>query len=471
MSVGKRTHAIVIGGSLAGLFSARVLSKYFDSVTVVERDKYPNTPGNRPGVPQSRHLHALLLRGKRIVESLFPGISDDLMNSGAIELDAGSDLAWFMPAGWGIRYRSGITALSFSRDLLDFVVRGRIRQIENITLLEETDVIGLRATLHGDRITGVTIREKNVEGRKAGNGIDLEADLVVVASGRSSKLPEWLVQLGYDAPEESYVNANVGYASRYYSIPAQWESDWKAVFLQARPPERTRAGVLFPVEGNRWMVSLMGGDRDFPPVDEQGFNDFMRGLPSSELYEAVHNARALTPISGYRNMENRVRHFEKMRRWPRGLVALGDGVCAFNPVYGQGMTMAAIGAELLDQMIRERGIDGIGQEFQKKLAKENQAPWMLATGEELRFRTTKGAKPNSMLKFMHWYLDRVFELSTRDHIVRQRFFEVHQMIKPPTALFAPGIVLRVLKAAISRFELDASNSPKPLPLRSRTTGD
>ena len=228
---------------------------------------------------------------------------------------------------------------------------------------------------------------------------------------------------------------------------------------------------MFPVEGNRWMVTLMGGDRDFPPVDEVGFSDFMRSLPSSELYEALKHAKALTPVSGYRNMENRVRHFEKMRRWPERLVTLGDGVCAFNPVYGQGLTMAAIGSELLDKMISKRGIDGIGKVFQKALAKENQAPWMLATGEDYRYRTTQGAKPGSMLKFMHWYLDRVFELSTRDTIVRQRFFEVHQMIKPAAALFAPGIALRVIMAAIAPVQAEAANVRKAQPLRSQPTGD
>ena len=448
MSQDRLSHAIVVGGSLAGMLTARVLSHHFSQVTIIERDEYPESPAPRPGIPQSRHLHGLLLRGTRILEDIFPGISAELLESGALKLDAGDDLKWLMPRGWGVRYSSGMTVLSFTRDLLDYVVRKHVNRWPNITILSGYEAVGLLTNLFNDRVRGVRIRDRHAE-KDVKN---IEADFVVVASGRNSKLNEWLADLGYDAAEESYVNAHVGYASRLYSIPAAWEADWKAVILQAAPPERVRGGLMLPVEGNRWLVTAVGGDRDYPPVDEGGFLSFIESLPSREIIDAISHAKPLTAISGYRTMENRIRHFEKMKKWPRRLVTLGDGVCAFNPVYAQGMTMAAIGAELLSDMIASRGIDDLGLEYQKRLAKANNAPWMLATGTDFRYRTTEGIKPGPASEFMHWYMDKIFQLVTHDSIVRTRFFEVHQMTKPASALFAPQIVWRVVKTALSGGE-------------------
>jgi hypothetical protein len=266
-------------------------------------------------------------------------------------------------------------------------------------------------------------------------------------------MPQWLAAIGCDAPKETVVNAHLGYASRLYRIPAGFEADWKAFFVQAAPPDRTRAGVLFPIEGGRWMVTLGGGDRDYPPTDEEGFLAFARSLPTPEFYEAIKEAEPLTPISGYRTTENRWRHYERMKRWPERLVVLGDGACAFNPVYGQGMTMAARGAQLLDQVLIKgrRGPDrlrGLGRAFQQRLARINGEPWLLATGEDYRYRGCEGAPPSRSLRLMHKYMDRIFVISTENSYVRQRFLEVQQMLKPPTTLFSPRVVGRVVWSLI-----------------------
>jgi 2-polyprenyl-6-methoxyphenol hydroxylase-like FAD-dependent oxidoreductase len=450
-----RSHAVVIGGSIAGLLAARVLSDHFDLVTVIERDRYPAAPAPRPGVPQSRHVHALLARGLNILEKLFPGLSDELIAAGAVEIEVGSDLAWLNPAGWGIKVDFGIDALSFSRDLLDWVARRRVSSIPNVRLLEDREARGLITNECGAAVSGVSFRPRNQAFETSGDEGRLAADLVVDAGGRASRLPQWLAAIGYDPPVETMVDARLGYASRLYKIPARVDAGWKGVFVQTAPPEHIRGGLIFPIEGQRWIVTLIGGGGDYPPVDDESFLEFASGLRSPVIYEAIRNAEPLTPITGYRNTENRKRHYERLKRWPSALIVIGDGACAFNPVYGQGMTTAAIGAEWLDKCLRENSGRGGGKSgglalrFQRGLARLNAAPWTLSTGEDYRYRDAQGGAPNRMTRFMHGYVDRVLSLSTRDAEVRRRFLEVQGMLKPPSELFKPGVVARVIWGVVA----------------------
>ena len=205
---------------------------------------------------------------------------------------------------------------------------------------------------------------------------------MVVADGRNSRLPDWLAALGYEPPQETVVNSFQGYASRLYRPPAGFEADWKALYIQQAPPADPRGGVVSPVEGGLWLVSLIGGDGDYPPTDEAGFLDFARSLRSPALYEAIAEAEPLTPIVGQRATENRLRHYDRLGRLPEGVVVVGDAVCAFNPVYGQGMTAAAIGAEVLDRWLRgesSRRSPGRGRVFQHALAQATAAAWQLST--------------------------------------------------------------------------------------------
>jgi 2-polyprenyl-6-methoxyphenol hydroxylase-like FAD-dependent oxidoreductase len=448
------SHAVIVGGSIAGMLAARALSNHFDRVTIIERDRLPQSAEPRKGVPQSRHIHALMMRGKEIIEELFPGVCRQLIDAGSAVLDIGSDVKWLTPAGWGLSFQSGLTFLSFSRDLLDATIRDRLRQISNISFLENCDVTGLIPDATGNCVAGVSLtfadpasgerREKEVSAR-----------LVIDASGRGSRLPEWLERLGYQRPGETVVNAHLGYASRLYQRPAGVSIPWRALLVGAAPPNEARAGLVFPLEGQRWIVTLVGGDRDYPGTDEEGFIEFARSLRSSELYRAIEQTEPLTPIYGTRSTENRFRHFDQLTRWPERLLVIGDGACAFNPVYAQGMTTAAIAAVSLDRCLSvhrssrgPRDLNGFARCFLKELGRINRAPWALATGQDYRYRGTQGASVTRKTKFMNWYMDHVFQLGTRNAAVRRRFLEVQQMVKSPVSMFHYEVVMRVIGQAL-----------------------
>ena len=440
-------NAVVIGGSIAGLLASRVLSAYFERVTLVERDRFPAQAGPRKGLPQARHLHVLLARGRHAMQELFPGIGGELMAAGAEMIDAGRDIAWLTRAGWGARFCSQICSFACSRPLLDDVIRRRVAAIANITIREETEVAGLRLAADGRRITGIVVHDR---GRGPGCRSEIAADLIVDASGRTSRTPDWLADFGFERPEETVVDAHLGYASRIYRRPPATPADWKCLYVQAAPPERTRGGVAFAIEGNRWIVTLGGVGGDYPPTDEAGFHEFMRSLASPELFQAVAGAEPLSPIAGYRATENRWRHYERLSRRPEGLLVLGDAACAFNPVYGQGMTMAALGALLLGDSLktwhqrRHPAFDGLAATLQRALAGLNKNPWLLATSEDFRSPLLDGARPRLSSRLTHRYLDRLIAHTTSDQDLRHVFLGVLHMVNPPDALFRPDILARVL---------------------------
>lgn len=440
---GKRLgeQAVVLGGSLAGLLTARVLTEHFRRVILLERDRYPAEPGPRKGVPQARHLHVLLARGQLVLERLFPGIRDQLVARGASLIDAARDLAWLTPAGWGPRFECGLSYIACSRDLLDWAVHRRVAGLPDIQIRENVDALDLIPTAEGGAIAGVTLRSRDaVGGREAER---LTADLVVDASGRSSRTPQWLTSLGYPSPAETVVNAFLGYASRIYRRPDGPQRDWEGFYIQTAPPERTRAGAIFPIEGDRWLVTVGGGGKDYPPTEEADFLAFARSLPVPEFAEALTKAEPLSPIVGHRNTENRLRHYEGLSSRPEGFLVTGDAACAFNPVYGQGMTTAALGAEVLDRCLRHcrpnDGLAGLARRFQRALARSNAVPWMLATSEDYRYRNTEGEPPSRATRLLHRYLDRVIELSVADPAVRRIMLEVFHLVRPPRALFRPRI--------------------------------
>lgn len=437
------TQAIVIGSSMTGMLTARVLSDHFEQVTVIERDRLPNGAELRSGVPQGRHLHILLAHGFEIMEDLFPGLSDELGAAGVPQMRWGLDTINRTSGGWLSRFDSGIVTRAPSRALLDWTIRQRLLQNPRITFLEERQVTGLTTTPDNSRVTGVRLKKRGTDEAET-----LTADLVVDCSGRESHAPEWLKSLGYDAPPETHVNAFLGYATRWYERPAHTTVDWKLVVIGAKPPHIPRGGGILEVEGGRWVVTIAGINKDYPPTDEQGFLEFARSLADPTVYEAIKDAKPISGITGYQRTENRWRHYERLSRLPGHFVVLGDATCAFNPIYGQGLTVGAMSAKALDASLRESDdLMGLPPRFQKRLAGLIKNVWLMATGEDLRYPGTEGKRPNLFARMTQKYLERVLRTMPTSTDLTLAFIEVMNLRQPPTILFHPKHVLTVLRGA------------------------
>lgn len=439
----KRDHAIVIGGSMAGLWTARILTNHFARVTVLERDQLPAEPQHRSGVPQSRHVHTLLSKGLQQLEALFPGLAEELAAEGATSFDWGADIIMFMRGRTAPRRPFAIKGISASRIMLENGVRRRLAADDRVHFVEGTEVIALRTDEEGKRVTGVEIRRRSGAGNKGTSLETLTADWIVDASGRRSRVPQWLQAIGYEAPDEEVVNAFLGYASRRYEKPAGVATDWRVMVQFVNPPN-PRSGVIFQEEDGNWMVTLSGTAADYPPVDEEGFLAFARSLEPA-FYAAIKDARPLSSIHGYRATENRLRHYEKLSRWPDNFAVIGDAVFAPNPIYGQGMTAAALSAVALDKTLQKARPDlaGAARRYQQQVAKVVAPIWLMATSEDLRFPTTEGARPGQMARILHWYFDRIFQVVPDDPDVAKIFVAVFQLLQPGPALFHPRVLARV----------------------------
>lgn len=448
--------AAVIGGSMTGLLAARVLADYFEQVTVIERDRLPQGAELRNGVPQGRHLHILLAHGFEIMEDLFPGLNDELAAAGVPKTRWGLDSINLTAGGWLPRFESGIVTRTPSRALLDWTIHQRLMQNPRITFLEERQVTGLTATPDNMRVTGVRMKRRGTDEEET-----LNADLVVDASGRESHTPEWLQSLGYDAPPESHVNAFLGYATRWYERPNDPTIDWRLLLISARPPHIPRGAAILEVEGGRWVVTVAGINKDYPPADETGFLEFARSLAAPTIYEAIKAAKPISGISGYQRTENRWRHYERLSRLPGNFIVFGDAACAFNPIYGQGLTVGAMSVKTLDACLREDGdLMHLPPRFQKRLASTIKNVWLLATGEDLRYPATEGKRPNASERLTQKYLDRVMRAMPTSTDLTLAFFEVLNLRQPPTALFHPKLVLKVLRGERNK---EAGAPLQPLP--------
>jgi 2-polyprenyl-6-methoxyphenol hydroxylase-like FAD-dependent oxidoreductase len=450
---GAGRRALVLGAGMAGLAAARVLADHVDRVTVVEQDALPTEASPRRGTPQSRHVHVLLNSGRTILNRLFPGLEDDLGAAGAPVVDGAKDIAWLMTAGWGIRYPSKYIARIASRPLLEATVRRRLTQNPRVDFVAERSVEGLLASEDRSRVHGVRVRPRGDE--PGGAEEDLTADLVVDATGRGSRASQWLRAIGYPEPPRTEIDAFLGYASRYYRLPPDPHRSWQGLYVQARLPAELRSGFFFRVENDAWLCTLAGYGRDHPPTDEEGYLAFARSLRAPLLYEAIKDAEPLTPPVAIRSTANVWRHYERLPRWPDGFVALGDAVCAFNPVYGQGMSVAAKEAMVLDGLLRRRrrpdgDLAGLAGQFQRKLPQTIRPAWTMATGEDFRVPQVEGGRPGRSARFLHWYLDRVIQLATEDVFARQAFFEVLNLDRPPTCLFDPRLIAKVILGPTGR---------------------
>ncbi|HYP41302.1 MAG TPA: FAD-dependent monooxygenase [Chloroflexia bacterium] len=450
LTVGRRlgASAVVIGGSIAGLVSARILADYFQQVTLIERDPLPDENEPRKGVPQGRHGHGLLGKGQEIMLRYFPGLFEDLQRQGAVPIDLAYDAGWYQGGHWRLRVKTGVTVSVQSRPLLEATIRRRVRAIPNIRFLTESDAEGLQMNPARTAVTGVLVRRRGEDSGPT----TVAADLVVDAGGRGSRMAHWLEESGYSRVEETQVKMNVGYTTRIFRRKPMPGATWKGLIIIPTPPD-TRMGILLPIEGDRWILSLAGWHQDYAPTDEAGFLEYARSLPRPTIYEAIKDAEPLTPIVLHKIPSSLWRRYDRMARFPERLVVLGDALCSFNPTYAQGMTTGCLYAAALDTCLQKQAhgsagdLTGLADSFRKRAAGIVADPWMMATGEDFRYAQTEGKRP-PVLPVMHRYLNRVLEAESHDPYVVQQFLQVLHMMRSPAAMFSPPVVLRVLTARL-----------------------
>ncbi len=434
-------HAIVIGSSIGGLLAARVLSDRFERVTILERDEFPKADLPRKGVPQGRHAHGLLATGWRILQRLFPGLEQELLSAGAQIGDSTGDGLWFQHGGYLRQTNSDLPVVCLSRPLLEARVRARLLALPNVRINSGVDVSAL-VSANGERVTGVTVSHLPAETQ---NGIVLEADLILDASGRGSRGGAWLETLGFDKPEVSEIKINVGYASRVYKRKSGELGGNTHLIIAGKAPHQKRGGVLLAQEHETWVVTLTGMLGDHPPGDEAGFLEFAQSLPTPDLYNVIARAEPVSEISTYRYPSSLRRHFERLRRFPSGFVVFGDAMCSFNPVFGQGMTVACLEAEALEASLIA-GLEGLWPRFIARATGVVNIPWTLAAGADLAYPETQGRR-GLEVKFINAYIGRLLEAAWSDPKLVTAFHQVSNLVNPPTSLFAPEIVWRVLRNA------------------------
>lgn len=454
-------HAVVIGGSIAGLTAARVLSEHFERVTLVERDQLTDVIAPRKGVPQGRHLHGFLKKGELLLESLFPDLIPALIEGGGVPVEQGIDFHWHHFGGWKVRKKSGVVSIFLSRPFLESEIRRRVLRLPNVRLCDGCDVLGLLSDAERKRVRGLILRRR--EGDAAEE--ELAADLVVDASGRGSAMPRWLGQLGRLRPEESTVRVRVAYATRQFRRPPPGTHPWKVLYILGQSPVSRRLGMLAPIEGDRWIAVLAGLLDDHPPLDEAGWMRFASELPAPDLHQALKGASPIDDIAGYNFPSHLRRHYERMPDFPDGLAVLGDAHCSFNPIYGQGISVATMGAVALGECLKEQRqqhgpgqLAGLSQRFQKSLARLTNDPWMMSTGEDFRYPEVQGTRP-LLHPFMKWYTGHVHRATLVDPEVSLHFYRAMHMIAGFGALLRPEMIRRVLRSSAQSQALHPGSAP------------
>jgi 2-polyprenyl-6-methoxyphenol hydroxylase-like FAD-dependent oxidoreductase len=427
-----RNQAIILGGSMAGLLAARVLSDHFGRVSLIERDALPASAEQRRGVPQGHHTHGLLASGRNVLEKLFPGISEALLKAGAITGDIVRDSRWFFEGACLSRFPSGLHGLLMTRPLLEAAVRERVLANPKVIRRDELTVEDLMIDRKLGRVTGVRA-----------SGQALLGDLVVDATGRGSHSPRWLEQFGYQKPAEDAVQVGLGYTTRFFRRkPGDLNGD--TVVVIPPTPKGKRGGVMLAQEGDRWTVTLISHFGNYAPEELDGFIAFAGTLPAPYIHEVVAHNEPLGQAASARFPASVWRRYELLQRFPAGYLVFGDAICSFNPIYGQGMSVAALQAVELDRTLASRVGDGaLAKTFFRRAAKVVEMPWSIAVGADLRIPEAVGRR-TAGVRFVNWYLPKLHKAAHTDSLAALAFHRVGNLLAPPPSIMRPRVAVRVL---------------------------
>ncbi|AUV83611.1 oxidoreductase [Salinigranum rubrum] len=426
-------HAVVVGAGMAGLFAARVLADAFESVTVLDRDSLPDEPTARRGVPQGPHPHALLEAGRATMADLLPGCVEDVVAGGGVVTDFTRGVDFYNEGDFLAEGPVSMETVSATRPLFEHVVRRHVAAHDGVSL--RTNCLCTEYCLDdaGTTVEGVVVRSNT-------GSEELPADLVVDASGRTSRTPAWLETHGYAPPSVDEVTIDVAYSTAFLDRPA---GDTRTYLVPPSAP-RTRGGMAAPVDGDRWIVNLSGVHGETPPTDREGFAGYAARLPVPELARLVDEHEWTTEgVHSYRFPSNRRHRYETLDRFPEGLLVVGDAVASFNPVYAQGMSVAALEALVLHHALASDSTNLPGRFFDRAASVVDIA-WSLAVGADFGFPETRGQKPRGTA-FFNWYLGRLLRHAHTDGRLTDAFVRVLTMERPPTSLLRPRIAWRVLR--------------------------
>ncbi|WP_392972505.1 NAD(P)/FAD-dependent oxidoreductase [Streptomyces sp. LN245] len=453
------SRAVVIGAGLGGVMAAAALSPAVDEVIVLDRDELPDGPEHRKGLPQGRHAHLLMPGGLDAMEELIPKISirEHLLAAGAREISLSSGMLALSPEGWFHRWRhNSHNMITSSRALLDWAVRTAV--------VDNTGNVEVRPT-HVVDLTGDARRVRGVRVGTAANPEVLDADIVVDASGRGSRILTWLTTLGITGIDEIRIDAGLVNATRIYRTPPDAEN-FPLTMVQANPylGEPGRSAVIVPIEGNRWMVSLGGTRGGEPPADPDGFLRYTLDLPHPIVGRLLSGAEPLTDVFVSHSTSNSRRYVEKARDWPDGLVVLGDALATLNPAYGQGMSVAALGAQVLSRQLAQADLStpGLSHRVQRAAAAAVETAWSIAVSQDSMYPGVRGGKRTAVDRIAGRYTRRLTKAATGSYVAASALWDVTGLKAGPVRLLRPRTVL----AALSGPSLPPLSEP-PLTPRER----
>jgi 2-polyprenyl-6-methoxyphenol hydroxylase-like FAD-dependent oxidoreductase len=438
-------HAIVIGAGIGGLVAARVLANHYGQVTLLERDTLPIQAEPRKGVPHGRHAHGLLARGREVLEQMFPGLTDELIDAGAIPGDTLGDSRWFNFGVYLANGHSGLRSILLSRPLLEIHLRRRLLADFSVSVREQTSVQALCADVDGLRVTGVRVP-----------GETLAADLVVDASGRHSHSSEWLAHLGYAPPAEEIIGVRISYATRFLRRRPEHLGGKRVALIAAHEPV-WRFGVALAVEHDRWIVTQGGYFDDMPGSGDAAYLEFARTLAAPDIAGLLAAAEPITAPVGFGFPASRRSRYERLTRFPEGYLVFGDALCSFNPIYGQGMTASALEAVALGDCLAQ-GTRFLAPRFFAKASDIIDTPWQIAAGNDLR-HPRLSRHQSTIGRFMNWYIGKVHQAGAMDPAVACAFLRVANLMEPPTELFAGGTVLKVVRGNLRSISRPPQNAP------------
>ncbi|MGH3508274.1 MAG: FAD-dependent oxidoreductase [Nocardioidaceae bacterium] len=430
--------AVVLGASMSGLLAARVLADHYDEVIVVERDSLPEPGHTRRGVPQARHAHVLLPSGGAIIDELFPGLLDALAAESVPVLSDRANFRFSLSGHVFTQEGEPYDPIyQPSRALLEGRIAERLRAVPQVEVREGYDVLGLVAGDAGNAVTGARVQ------RRVGDSAEerIDADLVVAATGRSGRSGHWLGEMGYDPPAEEELKIDLMYVSCRLSMPVDRLGVARAV-LTGPTPERPTGMAFFVQEHGVWMLTAAGYGGHHPPTEWPALLDFLRSCTPPEIVLAIEEADRLTDLHTHRFPANLRRRYDRMTRFPAGYLVIGDAVCSFNPIYGQGMSVAAMESVALRNCLDDGGQD-LATRFFKQAAKDAGVAWDLATGADLSMPCVEAPRP-LQARALNTYVDRIQAAAESDPDVARQFLRVTWLLDPPTRLMHPTMMAKVM---------------------------